>query len=152
MMPVEGVAPQGPAVVCDALPHGLGQDPAKTDRVTACIVFALLRTTLPSLLSAQSLICITRQKSSGIMSSSESPAAFVRDKSTLSNYQDIRTDNIDLEWEIDWDKKTIGGKATLKLEAVKNVDEVVLDTSYLDIKKVTVDGKEAVSLELHTKS
>lgn len=78
------------------------------------------------------------------MSSSDKAASQVRDLSTLSNYQDIRTDNIDLEWEVDWDKKIIGGKATLKLEAVKDVDEVVLDTSYLDVKDVTVDGKKAV--------
>ena len=78
------------------------------------------------------------------MASIDKPASQVKDLSTLSNYQDIRTDNIDLDWEIDWDKKTIGGKATLKLEAVKDVDEVVLDTSYLDVKDVAVDGKKAV--------
>lgn len=79
------------------------------------------------------------------MASSTAPVSQDRDLSTLSNYQDIRTDNIDLDWSIDWDKKTIGGTATLKLEAIKDVDEVVLDTSYLDIKDVTVDGKKAVS-------
>lgn len=78
------------------------------------------------------------------MASIDKPASQVKDLSTLSNYQDIRTDNIDLDWAIDWDKKTIGGKATLKLEAVKDVDEVVLDTSFLDVKDVAVDGKKAV--------
>lgn len=79
------------------------------------------------------------------MATSTAPVSQDRDLSTLSNYQDIRTDNIDLDWTVDWDTKTIGGKATLKLEAVKDVNEVVLDTSYLDIKDVTVDGKKAVS-------
>ncbi|EJT51631.1 leukotriene-A(4) hydrolase [Trichosporon asahii var. asahii CBS 2479] len=78
------------------------------------------------------------------MASSTAPVSQDRDLFTLSNYQDIRTDNIDLDWSIDWDKKTIGGTATLKLEAIKDVDEVVLDTSYLDIKDVTVDGKKAL--------
>lgn len=82
------------------------------------------------------------------MTTSAAPVSQDRDLSTLSNYQDIRTDNIDLDWSIDWDKKTIGGTATLKLEAVKDVDEVVLDTSYLDIKDVTVDGKKAVSFKV----
>lgn len=83
------------------------------------------------------------------MASCNTPASQDRDLSTLSNYQDIRTDNIDLDWAVDWDKKTIGGTATLKLEAVKDVDEVVLDTSYLDVKDVTVDGKKAVSFWQH---
>lgn len=69
-----------------------------------------------------------------------------RDLSTLSNYQDVRTQHIDLVWSIDWDKRIIGGKATLTLEATNAVDEAILDTSYLDITGVEVNGKKAVGL------
>lgn len=69
-----------------------------------------------------------------------------RDLATLSNYLDVRTQHIDLVWAIDWENRTIGGKATLTLEATKDVNEVVLDTSYLDISGVDVNGKKAVGV------
>lgn len=72
------------------------------------------------------------------------PTAQDRDLATLSNYLDIRTTHIDLVWAIDWESKTFGGSATLDLEATKDgVDTVVLDTSYLDVKDVQVDGAKA---------
>lgn len=73
----------------------------------------------------------------------KTPTGADRDLSTLSNYLDIRTTHIDLVWSIDWDKKVFGGHATLDLEASKDVREVVLDTSYLDVKGVEVDGAKA---------
>jgi len=73
------------------------------------------------------------------------PTTADRDLATLSNYQDIRTTHIDLQWAIDWDAKTIGGQATLTLEATKDVNNVVLDTSYLKIDGVEIGGKPAVS-------
>lgn len=71
------------------------------------------------------------------------PTAADRDLATLSNYLDIRTTHIDLTWAIDWDKKTFGGSATLDLEASTDVDSVVLDTSYLAVEDVSVDGHKA---------
>lgn len=71
-----------------------------------------------------------------------------KDLATLSNYLDIRTNNIDLTWEIDWVKKTIAGDALLQLEATKDVEEVVLDTNHLEIYDVAVDGKKAVCIVL----
>lgn len=76
------------------------------------------------------------------------PAPQDTDQSTLSNYKDIRTTHTDLEWEIDWDRKVFGGKAVVSLEATADkVDEVILDTSFLDVKSVEIGGKAAVSLE-----
>lgn len=69
-----------------------------------------------------------------------------RDPATLSNYLAIVTKHIDLDWTIDWDKQVFGGSATLTLEAREDgVNEVVLDSSFLDISKVEVDGEVAVS-------
>jgi leukotriene-A4 hydrolase len=67
-----------------------------------------------------------------------------KDLATLSNYVDIRATHIDLVWRIDWEAKVIGGSATVKLEATKDVEDVVLDTSYLDVKDVEVEGSKAV--------
>lgn len=74
------------------------------------------------------------------------PTAADRDLATLSNYQDIRTTHIDLQWTIDWDAKTIGGQATLSFEATKDVDCAILDTSFLNIQGVEVGGNAAVSV------
>lgn len=72
-----------------------------------------------------------------------------RDPATLSNYLAIVTKHIDLDWTINWDKQVFGGSATLRLEAKEDgVKEVVLDSSYLDINKVEVDGEVAVGHSL----
>jgi leukotriene-A4 hydrolase len=75
----------------------------------------------------------------------DSPTPQDKDLATLSNYLDARTTHIDLDWAIDWQKKIIGGSATVTLEATKDVEKVVLDTSYLDVQGVEVDGTKAVS-------
>ena len=64
------------------------------------------------------------------------------DLSTLSNYHDVRTTHIDLLWAINWNTQLISGTAHLTLEATNDITEVILDTSYLDIDKVEVDGSE----------
>jgi leukotriene-A4 hydrolase len=72
------------------------------------------------------------------------PTAADSDLATLSNYRELRTTHIDLDWAIDWDAKTIGGTATLTFTAVEDVDKAVLDTSYLDLQAVEVGGAAAV--------
>jgi leukotriene-A4 hydrolase len=64
------------------------------------------------------------------------------DQSTLSNYQDVRTDHLDLDWTIHWDQKVIVGGIQLKMTATKDIDHVLLDSSYLDIKKVFAFERE----------
>jgi hypothetical protein len=72
----------------------------------------------------------------------ENTSPFDKDQATLSNYSDIRTTHIDLDWTIDWDQKVISGHATLKLSATKDLDEIVLDSSYLNISRVEVGGEK----------
>ncbi|GAA5957633.1 hypothetical protein JCM8115_001380 [Rhodotorula mucilaginosa] len=59
------------------------------------------------------------------------------DQATQSNYLDIETTHLELDWTVDWSQRIIRGKATLHLRArssSSSVDKVVLDTSYLAIK------------------
>ncbi|KAF8584943.1 hypothetical protein K439DRAFT_1646747 [Ramaria rubella] len=64
------------------------------------------------------------------------------DPTTQSNYQDISTEHIDIAWSIDFNTKTVAGTAKHVLIAKKaGVQQVVLDTSFLDIKGVQVDGQ-----------
>jgi leukotriene-A4 hydrolase len=70
------------------------------------------------------------------------------DLSSLSNFADIRTEHIQLDWTIDWTKQLIHGSATLTMKPTKSgIDRVVLDTSYLDISGIKVDG-EAVKVRV----
>jgi leukotriene-A4 hydrolase len=60
---------------------------------------------------------------------------------TLSNYLAVRTTAIDVDWTITFPTKpstpgTISGTAKHCLQAVEKVDHVVLDTSFLKIKKI----------------
>jgi leukotriene-A4 hydrolase len=70
----------------------------------------------------------------------ETSSHFDTDLATLSNYKQIRTTHIDLDWTIDWDKQVIYGQAELSLVASDKVEEIVLDSSYLAIKEVQVGG------------
>jgi leukotriene-A4 hydrolase len=66
-----------------------------------------------------------------------------QDLATQSNYKQIKTKHLDLNWIIDWDAKVFHGSVQLTLEAAADsVDKIVLDTSYLDIKEVKVDGSQ----------
>jgi leukotriene-A4 hydrolase len=73
---------------------------------------------------------------------SKEPTQWDEDRATLSNYREVRTDHIDLDWTIDWKKEVIHGGAQLRMTATKDIKVVKLDSSYLDIKKVLVDGVE----------
>lgn len=64
------------------------------------------------------------------------------DRATQSNYTEIKVTHTHLEWTIDWAGKVFHGKAIISLKAVKDVQKITLDTSYLDIQKVKLEGKE----------
>lgn len=67
------------------------------------------------------------------------------DPSTLSNYQAFELKHTDIEYTVDWDKKKLVGSVKYKL-TVKDVvttHKIALDTSYLDVKSASIDGKTA---------
>ncbi|KAI8340869.1 peptidase family M1-domain-containing protein [Chlamydoabsidia padenii] len=62
------------------------------------------------------------------------------DPSSLSNLQELTTTHLHLNWDISFEKKRIDGHVVLDLKTLTdNVNKVVLDTSYLDIKKVVLN-------------
>jgi leukotriene-A4 hydrolase len=68
-----------------------------------------------------------------------------RDPATKSNYLSFLTTHISLNWRIDWFLKTISGIALLKLRCTSSTPcaEIILDSSYLDISTIEVDGETA---------
>jgi leukotriene-A4 hydrolase len=67
-----------------------------------------------------------------------------RDPNTLSNYNAWRTKHTKADFEIDFDAKCLKGSVELTLERLaKEETKIVLDTSYLDIKSVSIAGSKA---------
>jgi leukotriene-A4 hydrolase len=67
-----------------------------------------------------------------------------RDTSTLSNYHNFKTTNTSVDFRIDFDKQKLSGTVSLRLKSLTNAEtnEIVLDSSFLDIQHVSVNGNE----------
>lgn len=67
-----------------------------------------------------------------------------RDHATYSNYEEVQTRHLHLDWTIDWTKQVVGGSVRLEMEVVgdKGVGEVVLDVRNVDVSKVEMEGVE----------
>lgn len=65
-----------------------------------------------------------------------------RDPNTLSNYNNFLTTHTTVHFTIDFQKKTIRGNLTLTLKSITDAaaKEILLDTSFLDVKEVFLDG------------
>lgn len=66
-----------------------------------------------------------------------------RDPNTLSNYNNFLTIHTTVNFNIDFEKKNIGGRVALTLESITDAaaKEILLDTSFLTVKDVVMDGK-----------
>lgn len=66
----------------------------------------------------------------------------VRDSNTLSNYNEFSTIHTQANFTIDFEKKHLVGNVLLRLKPITRTErrEIVLDTSYLDIHDVQIDG------------
>jgi leukotriene-A4 hydrolase len=60
-----------------------------------------------------------------------------RDPNTLSNYNNWKTKHTIAELAIDFKKQRLTGTVTLQLESIteKESEEIVLDTSFLDVSR-----------------
>ncbi|KAF8060869.1 peptidase family M1-domain-containing protein [Lyophyllum atratum] len=73
------------------------------------------------------------------------------DPTTQSNYLQITTEHLALEWTLDFDAKLISGSATHHLLVKEDdVKEVIFDTSELDLSDAKIDGK-SVPFDLKAK-
>lgn len=65
------------------------------------------------------------------------------DPSTLSNYQHFNVLHTDLDYRVDWPKRKLFGTVVYKLtlKANKAPEQVVLDTSFLDIHEAKINGQ-----------
>lgn len=70
--------------------------------------------------------------------------ASTKDPNTLSNYLEFATTHTTVWLNLSFPKSSLSGEVELRLEALSaGLKEVVLDTSFLAIKTVAVDGRDA---------
>ncbi|ODV93363.1 hypothetical protein PACTADRAFT_51963 [Pachysolen tannophilus NRRL Y-2460] len=70
------------------------------------------------------------------------------DYSTNSNYLNFQIDKTELDISVSFDKQIITGTVSYLLTSKTNINEIILDTLYLKIHKVAIDGKEINDFEL----
>lgn len=66
-----------------------------------------------------------------------------RDPSTLSNYEHFKPTNTSVNLKVHWADQKLAGSVTYDLTVDGNPDKLVLDTSYLDIQEILVNGHKA---------
>src|SRR5947207_11522437 len=77
------------------------------------------------------------------MATASTSAAIHRDPNTQSNYHLWKTNHTTANFKIDFEKRRLDGNVVLELESRSDAstEKIVLDTSYLDIKSIEVNGK-----------
>ena len=70
------------------------------------------------------------------------------DDQTFARPREARVTHVDLDLAIDFDAKTIGGKAILDILAAEEAREIILDSNGLRISAVTDQAGDALSFEL----
>lgn len=68
------------------------------------------------------------------------PAHPPPDAFTFSNASEVTTRHLALDLEVDFESRTLSGKATLTIENLTGTRQLVLDTYGLDIQSVVLDG------------
>ncbi|TVY64272.1 Leukotriene A-4 hydrolase-like protein [Lachnellula suecica] len=68
-----------------------------------------------------------------------------RDPNTLSNYNNWKTKHTVADLAIDFKNQKLTGTATLQLESIteKESEEIILDTSFLDVQSISLNGSKS---------
>ncbi|MCS6820840.1 MAG: M1 family metallopeptidase [Microscillaceae bacterium] len=87
--------------------------------------------------------CQSEQKSEKKTMNNENLGAYAKDVHSFARPQEVVMNHLDLDLQVDFDKKILVGKATIHFENKAQGDTIVLDTQGLTIEKVLLDnGKE----------
>lgn len=86
------------------------------------------------------------------MASTTTPA--IRDPNTLSNYNKWVTKHTIADFAIDFKAQRLTGTVTLNLESLTSRDseDIILDTSFLDVKEISINGTTSKDWEVKTRS
>ncbi|AOA62009.1 Leucyl aminopeptidase (leukotriene A4 hydrolase) with epoxide hydrolase activity [Komagataella phaffii GS115] len=64
------------------------------------------------------------------------------DASTNSNYRHFEVKATDLYLDVNFEKSTVTGEVKYQLHVKDDAESIILDTSFLNVKQVTIDNKE----------
>lgn len=71
------------------------------------------------------------------------PLSEPNDIHSHGNLLEIKPKHIDIDWTVDWKKRIIFGKVTHTIQVTRDgADRFILDTSFLDIKSVSIGSEE----------
>lgn len=86
--------------------------------------------------------------------SSSTKARAVRDPNTLSNYNHWLTKHTIADLAIDFKAQRLSGSVTLNLESLTDSEseEIVLDTSFLDVKDISINGSKSEDWKVKDRS
>lgn len=70
------------------------------------------------------------------------------DPSTLSNYQCFNVLKTVLNWEVDFQSKKLNGSVLMHMKTLADADEIVLDSSFLNVFKVLINGAEISNFKI----
>lgn len=71
-----------------------------------------------------------------------------QDIHSFANADKVLMRHLELDLQVNFEKKTLSGQATIHFENLKDTKELVLDTDKLTIKQVWLDGKEETNFKL----
>jgi leukotriene-A4 hydrolase len=89
---------------------------------------------------SKSILYLRCSQSNRITTPIKMASSINRDPTTLSNYDKFRTRHIAANFKIDFENKRLEGDVALDLEVIDKSEEVVLDTSFLDLKDVKLNN------------
>lgn len=80
-------------------------------------------------------------------------ASTTRDPNTLSNYNHWKIKHTLAQLTIDFKNQRLAGKVTLQVESLtEESDEIILDSSFVDVKEVRINGRETTAWELKART
>jgi len=76
-------------------------------------------------------------------------AAPARDPQSFAHPDEVAVDHLKLDLTVDFTKKILTGRASLRLKNKTGAKRLFLDTNDLDVRRVLLDGKTAAKFTLH---
>lgn len=80
--------------------------------------------------------------SSTLLAKSRPAGSPETDPSTLSNYRQVSVKHTNIAFKVDWAQQRLVGRVQFKLGLEPSLNELVLDSSYIDIKSVLFNGQK----------
>jgi leukotriene-A4 hydrolase len=103
---------------------------------------------LLNLLSLLGILLISCNQTMNHSETTTAPEMVARDPHSFSKPDEAVIKHLDLNLNVDFDKKILSGSATINFEIKSNATQIILDTRDLNIEKITFKDGSAAKFEL----